>query len=78
MNYNTKELFYMTMKLENLRYAKNCAFCKNWYDPTNSCIRPKQLGIGFWEYDTTAIKKCLISGYNKQSWFSCSKFQCKI
>lgn len=34
----------------NKASMRHCAFCQNWYDPTNSVIRPKN-GIGNWEYE---------------------------
>lgn len=33
----------------NIKHIKKCAFCKNWYDPTNSAIAPKAPNIGLWE-----------------------------
>ena len=33
----------------NVKFSKKCAFCKNWYDPTNSAIAPKSPAIGMWE-----------------------------
>ena len=33
----------------NIKHIKKCAFCKNWYDPTNSAIAPKSPVIGLWE-----------------------------
>lgn len=33
----------------NIKTIKRCAFCKNWYDPTNSAIAPKSPAIGLWE-----------------------------
>ena len=39
------------MKQFDPTVGRACAFCKLWYDPTNSAIKPKQ-GV-FWEYDTT-------------------------
>ena len=29
------------MRLANIKTAKHCAFCKYWYDSTNSAIEPK-------------------------------------
>ena len=29
------------MKMINIKNTKICAFCKYWYDPTNSAIKPK-------------------------------------
>ena len=39
----------MSSLVLNIKYAKKCAFCKYWYDPTNSAIAPKCPGIGMWE-----------------------------
>lgn len=36
---------------------RRCAFCKYWYDPTNSAIRPKG-GKDMWEYDGNVKNKC--------------------
>lgn len=33
----------------NIKYAKKCAFCKYWYDPTSSAILPKSPAVGLWE-----------------------------
>ena len=37
--------------------SKRCAFCKYWYDPTNSYIAPKAPAIGMWEIKDIN-KKC--------------------
>ena len=60
----------------NIKTNKKCAFCKYWYDPTNSCISPVQLN--FWEYDIKAKQKCLKRGIDKPSTFSCSQYECKV
>ena len=33
----------------NVKTIKKCAFCKYWYDPTNSAICPKAPNIGLWQ-----------------------------
>lgn len=33
----------------NAKCVKKCAFCKNWYDPTNSAISPRSPWMGLWE-----------------------------
>ncbi len=53
-----------------------CAFCKHWYDPTNSCIQPKTLNT--WMYDRSARKKCLKKGIETRSWASCRQYEGKI
>lgn len=64
--------------LANLKVNKMCAFCKHWYDPTNSAIAPKAPQIGLWQYDEKARNKCLIQGVNKEARNSCKKFECKV
>ena len=39
----------MSSLIVNVKNVKKCAFCKNWYDPTNSAITPKSPAIGMWE-----------------------------
>lgn len=35
----------------NVKQCHKCAFCKHWYDPTNSHIQPKSPRINLWQYD---------------------------
>ena len=39
----------MASTVVNIKHIKKCAFCKNWYDPTNSAVAPKSPTIGMWE-----------------------------
>lgn len=39
------------MPTANIKTIKKCAFCKYWYDPTNSAISPRSPKINLWEYD---------------------------
>lgn len=56
---------------------KYCAFCKNWYDPTNSAIRPKVGEV--WEYDNYVQKRCLVLKIQKfASTGGCKEYRCKI
>lgn len=55
----------MSSCVVNVKYMKKCAFCKNWYDPTNSAIMPKSPAIGLWEIKDTN-KKCLCMKKNIQ------------
>lgn len=32
----------------NIEVVKRCAFCRYWYDPTNSAIQPKAPNINLW------------------------------
>mgnify|MGYP007065843000 CR=1 FL=1 len=44
--------------------ARHCAFCKYWYDPTNSAIRPLK-NRGVWEYDITIKCNCRLMNVDK-------------
>ena len=57
---------------------RKCAFCKHWYDITNTAIRPRAAHAGFWEFDPVAKKKCLLRPGEKLSAYSCPKFECKL
>ena len=57
--------------------ARHCAFCKYWYDPTNSAIRPLK-NRGAWEYDTTIKCKCRLMNVDKAAQTSCRKFESKL
>lgn len=57
-----------------------CAFCKNWYDPTNQYIKPKYPQLNQWYFDSRAKCKCLAKGQIRQanSGSGCHDFQCKV
>ncbi len=58
---------------------KVCAFCKYWYDPTNTAIFPKDLKIGAWEYDYEAKKPCTLNGQTRMGGsIACNKYECKV
>lgn len=70
----------MQMQAQTL-YANRkgfCAFCKHWYDPTNSHIAPKRPQNNLWEFDRTAKCKCMIYGVEKNAYSSCLKYECKV
>lgn len=51
----------MSMKLTNIheRTCRFCAFCKYWYDPTNSAIEPVGGSSGFWRFDMSKEALCM-------------------
>jgi hypothetical protein len=50
----------MPSTIINVKQIKKCAFCKYWYDPTNSVITPKSPAIGLWEIkDVNQKSMCL-------------------
>ncbi len=55
-----------------------CAFCQNWYDPTNTSIRPKQPTAGIWEYDEKVENICKLNGVKKKALMTCKDYICKI
>ena len=64
----------------NVRHMKKCAFCKNWYDPTNSATVPKSPVIGLWEIkDINQKNMCLVKNIQMPANAFCSSdFVCKI
>ena len=70
----------MSSLIVNIKHTKKCAFCKNWYDPTNSAITPKSPIIGLWEIHDIN-QKCLCMKRNIQmpaNAFCSSGFEGKI
>ena len=66
--------------LVDARHVKKCAFCKNWYDPTNSAIAPRNPAIGQWEIKDIN-QKCLCQKKNipmPASAFCSNVFESKI
>lgn len=55
----------MSSTIINIKHVKKCAFCKHWYDPTNSAIAPKSPVIGLWEIKDIN-QKCLCTKRNIQ------------
>ncbi|WP_017212369.1 hypothetical protein [Clostridium beijerinckii] len=62
----------------NSKMIKKCAFCRNWYDPTNSAINPKTPNLGIWQYDANVRKKRLLRNTNQKGGEFCSKFEIKL
>ena len=70
----------MPSTIINVKNMKKCAFCKNWYDPTNSAIAPKSPAIGVWEIKDIN-QKCMCMKKNIQmsaNAFCSSDFLSKI
>lgn len=55
----------MASTIVNVKHIKKCAFCKNWFDPTNSAIAPKSPAIGLWEIKDVN-QKCICLKKNIQ------------
>ena len=58
---------------------RKCAFCKYYYDPTNSVINPKRGMKDMWEYETGIRKPCTArNNMDMPSHNTCPKYVCKI
>ena len=42
----------------NIERTKKCAFRKNWYDQSNSAIKPRNPHFNQWEFDDQSRKMC--------------------
>ena len=63
----------------NAKTAKRCAFCKHWYDPSNSCIAPKAPKVNLWEYDSSARNICIQRNKKMLACTTaCNKYECKV
>ena len=68
----------MSKKTINIKTTKKCAFCKYWYDPTNSAINPKSPKNNLWEYDEKAKCMCLQRNYDMSADTSCGEYKLKL
>ena len=71
----------VTVPVANIKTVKKCAFCKYWYDPTNSAIAPVAPNINMWGVATDMYndrKKCIKTNLPKSAVDSCSRFECKL
>ena len=49
------------------KHTRLCAFCKNWYDPTNSAIEPTSSPVSWKIKDTMQKNVCLAKNNLKTS-----------
>ena len=68
------------MQLVNAKSTsiRKCAFCKNWYDPTNSAIRPRDVRAGFWEFDEKVKRQCLRKSAETPAFYCCHYYEGKL
>ena len=64
----------------NIKNTNFCAFCKHWYDPTNSAIEPKNPIVGLWKIrDDKQKNLCLKKNLPKAAHSTCgSGFELKL
>ena len=66
-------------QLVNIQKARKCAFCKHWYDPTNSAIKPKSPRLGIWEIDANQKRMCLKKNLQTLAHNgTCRDYECKL
>lgn len=68
----------MRERTANIKTARKCAFCKNWRDPADEVIWPKDARVGLWSYDEDAERVCLIRNRETRSNGLCNKYKCKL
>lgn len=68
----------LPMMSVNVKLCHKCAFCKHWYDPTNSHIQPKSPRINLWQYDHRATSYCDVKKIDIKADLFCSKYECKL
>lgn len=56
---------------------KYCAFCKHWYDPTNSAIKPL-LGRDMYSIDGGISLKCIKRNLIIPALSTCRSFELKL
>ena len=66
------------MKMLFNEKVRKCAFCKHWYDPTNSALEPA-FGKGMWRIEPSMKSKCLLNNISKSATSApCYKFESKL
>ena len=68
----------MDMLTINIKRNRKCAFCKYWYDPTNSAIEPVTPQYGVWKYNKNMKSKCLKRSGDWSAFASCKYYECKL
>lgn len=69
----------MSTLIVNVKTTKKCAFCKNWYDPTNSAIEPRNPKINLWKIkDTNQKSTCMKKNLKMYANSFCSNYECKL
>ncbi len=66
------------MKPINIGSTKRCAFCKHWFDPGDTAIRPRNVKHGLWEYDPDTKRVCEKRRYERPGNAFCNEYECKI
>lgn len=66
----------MSKTAVNIHGAKNCAFCKYWWDPACKYIMPN---VGTqWAYESSVKCRCLKKNLDTPAFSTCGNFKLKI
>lgn len=63
--------------IANSKKNKYCAFCKHWYDPTNSALEIV-LGKDLFRIDNSTQKKCIKQNLITKALFICRYYESKM
>lgn len=66
----------MSKAAVNINETRICAFCKYWWDPACKYIMPYMRDT--WQYDTSAVCRCIKRSVDMPAHSSCGYFRCKI
>lgn len=62
----------------NIKSGKVCAFCRYWYDPTNSFIEPVNTRTNTWKFERDVKCKCMKSNLQMFGGSKCHHYECKV
>ncbi|MCF0111736.1 MAG: hypothetical protein HUJ58_07535 [Erysipelotrichaceae bacterium] len=62
----------------NIKSVHKCAFCKYWYDPTNSAITPRNARLNLWRFDENAKCMCMKKNFEMKAIATCPHYECKL
>lgn len=62
----------------NIKDCKKCGFCKNWNDPTNSAISPRNPKVNLWTLDEKRKCVCTKMNFEMSATAFCGQYECKL
>ena len=61
-----------------IKSCKKCAFCKYWFDPTLSAIKPENPKINLWSYDSKQKRICTKKNFEMNADATCGMYESKL
>ena len=62
----------------NIKSTKKCAFCKFWFDPTLSAVKPETPSCNMWSYDASQKRVCTKKNFEMAANGTCGMFDNKL